>query len=240
MALPSNTVPVYTLTIPSTQKKLKYRPFLVKDEKALLIAQQSEDTDIIVDTIKEVIRSCASTPVDVDKLAIFDIEYIFLQIRAKSVGEFIDLKFQCDNDHGEQNPEATSIVRVDLTKAEVEIKKDHTNKVHLFNDVGIVLKYPTLSTLKKVEKFDTSNPDLVFEVLLDSIDYIYDGDQIFHAAEQTQKELEEFINNLTPQQFEKIQIFFETIPTLRIWVDYECGVCGKKHRKYLQGIQSFF
>lgn len=242
MALPMNATPVYTITIPSTKKEFKFRPFLVKDEKALLIAQQSEDPTVMLDTVKEVIKACANpkTPIDVEKLASFDVEYIFLQMRARSVGEFVDLVFQCDNDHGDENEKARATVRIDLSKVGVEFPEGHTNKIKLFGNVGIVMKYPNIETLKKLEQSNENDIDQIFDVVLDCIDYIYDESEVFAAKDQSKEELLEFLNNLTSEQFEHVQNFFQTMPSLKTWVDYKCPVCGKDHHKYMEGLQSFF
>lgn len=240
MSLPMNTTPVYTLTIPSTKKELKYRPFLVRDQKALLIAQQSEDVGIMLDTVKEVIRACAKSPIDVDKLASFDIEYIFLQMRAASVGEYVELIFACDTDHGVDNEKARATLQVDLRKAKVAFPENHKNKIELFEGVGAVMKYPTLDTLKKLETLDESNIDQLFGIVADCIDYIYTAEEVFASKDQSAEEMLEFLNNLTPDQFERLQDFFKTMPALRIDVEYTCPVCQKHHKKYMEGLQSFF
>lgn len=240
MALPLNATPVYTLTIPSTKKEFKFRPFLVKDEKALLIAQQSEDPTVMLDTVKEVIKSCAKTSVDVDKLPSFDIEYIFLQMRSRSVGEFVDLIFQCDTDHGEDNENARATVRIDISQVDVEFPEGHTNKIELFGNVGMVMKYPNIETLKKLEQLEEGDIDGEFDVVVDCIDYIFDEDEVFAAKDQSKPELLEFLNNLTSEQFENVKRFFDTMPSLKTWIDYKCPVCGKDHHKYMEGLQSFF
>lgn len=240
MSLPMNSTPVYTLTIPSTKKELKYRPFLVRDQKALLVAQQSEDLNVMLDTVKSVIQSCAKTPVDVDRLASFDIEYIFLQMRAVSVGEFVELVFQCDDDHGEQNEQARAKVVVDLRKAVLRGGEFASNKISLFNDVGVVLKYPTLDTIKRLDLATEDDIDCVFDVVIDCIECIYTSQEVFAAKDQNRNELLEFLNNLTSDQFDKIQEFFRSMPSLQIDVEYTCPVCGKHHKKYMEGLQSFF
>lgn len=237
MKLPMNATPVYTLTIPSTGKEMKYRPFLVRDEKALLIAQQSEDTVVMMDTLKDVIQSCAKSDVDVDSLASFDIEYIFTQLRAVSVGELVDLIFRCDTC---TSPEAVAKVTVDLKQIKVETPEHHTKKFQLFGDVGVVMKYPTVETLKKIETMTSGEADQVFEITIDCIDYIFDAEEVFPAHEQTRDEMMEFLNNLTPDQFEDIQVFFRTLPQVRAYVKYSCPVCQKEHNKYMEGLQSFF
>lgn len=240
MALPMNATPTYTITIPSTKEEFKFRPFLVKDEKALLIAQQSEDPTVMLDTVKEVIKACAKTSLDIDRLPSFDVEYIFLQMRAKSVGEFVDLIFQCDTDHGAENEKARSTVRIDLTKVGVEFPENHTNKIPVFGDVGIVMKYPNIETLKKLEVTAEDDLDGIFDIVTECIDYIYDTDEVFAAKDQNKEELIHFIDNLTSEQFERVQEFFQTMPSLKTWIDYKCPVCGKDHHKYMEGLQSFF
>lgn len=240
MALPVNSTPVYTVQVPSTKKEFKFRPFLVRDEKALLIAQQSENDSVMLDTVKEVIKTCAKSDIDVDKLASFDIEYIFLQMRAKSIGEIVQLSFQCDIDHGEDNPKSITTVDVNLEEVKVVQFDGHTNKVKLFGDVGVVLKYPTIDTIKKMESLSDSEVDQMFEIVVDCIDYIYDANEVHTAKDQRREELIEFLNNLTADQFDSIQEFFRTMPQLRAYVSYKCPVCGRDHNKYMEGLASFF
>lgn len=240
MALPMMNTPTYTMVVPSSGATVKYRPFLVKEEKALLIAQQSEDVVTMIETLKGVVKSCVQDKIDVDKLATFDLEYMFTQIRGKSVGETVDLIFACDLDHGEQNEKAKATVRVDLSTVTVQKSEDHTNKIDLFNDVGVVMKYPTVDVIKKLEGFNTSDLDTVFDIMALSIDYIYDGDELFHAKEQSKQDLLQFIENLSSEQFAKIQKFFETMPKIKKEIEYDCPVCGRHHVKVLEGLQSFF
>jgi hypothetical protein len=237
MALPINTAPIYTLTVPSSGESLKFRPFLVKEEKALLIAQQSEDTLVMVDTLKSVIKSCVIGEIKVDSLATFDLEYIFTQLRAKSVGETVDLLFPCDVCDDEK---AVVKITIDISNINVEKTPEHTNKVELFGEVGVIMKYPTVDILKKIQDIDSNNLDEMFKVIVDCIDYIYDGSEVFYAKEQTKEELLEFLYNLTSDQFAKVQKFFDTMPKLRHSVDYNCPVCGRAHHKTLEGLQSFF
>lgn len=237
MSLPMNATPVYTLTIPSTKKELKYRPFLVKDEKALLIAQQSEDPVVMLDTIKTVILSCAKSPIDVDTLASFDVEYIFTRLRSVSVGEKVDLVFACDVCEDEK---ARVEMSIDLLKMEVEFPKDHQVKIDLYDNVGIKMAYPTIETVKKIESADLTDIDQSIDIIVDCIECIYTEEEVFLAREQTREELTEFINNLTTEQFEKIQKFFQTMPSLKQYIHYQCPVCGREHNKYLEGLASFF
>ena len=238
MALPVQNVPVYNIKIPSSKEEFKFRPFLVKEQKALLLAQQSEDPLVMVDTLKAVIDSCAKSKVDVDRLAVFDLEYIFSQIRAKSVGENVDLFFYCDTCVDEK---AKVKISIDLTKLEVEFNPLHHAKIHLFGDVGIVMKYPTINVVKNIERYGESNDiDLTFDIIAECVDYIYDGEQLYYAKEQTKEELADFINNMTTEQFTKVEQFFDTLPKLQQKVSYNCPVCSKAHNKTLEGLNNFF
>lgn len=242
MALPMNTMPTFNLKVPSTGKTIKYRPFVVKEEKALLIAHQSEDVKVMVDTLKGVIKTCVLDEIDVDSLATFDLEYIFTKIRGKSVGESIDLLFQCDEDHGEElNKKAVTKVSVDIGTLEVVRNPDHTNKIELFSDVGVVMKYPSIDISKEIENTDgTTNVDNIFKVVMDSIDFVYQGEDVYYAKDQTREELAQFVNNLTSEQFARIQKFFETMPKLSTTVEYTCPICGKHHKRVLEGLNNFF
>jgi len=240
MALPMMSAPTYTMVVPSSGVSVKFRPFLVKEEKALLIAQQSEDIGVMIQTLKGIINTCVLETLDIDKLATFDLEYMFTQIRAKSVGEIIELIFPCDIDHGEDNEKARVKVSIDLTTLIVEKDPNHNNKINLFGDVGVVMKYPTMDVMKRLENLDTNDLDKVFSVVADSIDYIYQGEEIFYGKEQKHEELLQFLNNLTSEQFVKIQQFFATMPRIKKEIEYTCPVCQKQHRKMLEGMQSFF
>lgn len=237
MALPINSTPVYNLKLPSTGKELKFRPFLIKEEKALLLANQSEDAKVMIESLKQVIKSCVKDEIDVDSLATFDLEYLFTQIRAKSVGEIVELYLKCDTCTDEK---AVAKVDIDLTSIQVEKNPDHINKIILFDDVGVALKYPTIDVIKRFEDIDNANMDEVFSVVLECIDYIYTTTEVFYAKDQTKEELNTFLNNLSSEQFKNIQAFFETMPRLKHAIDYKCPVCNKEHHKVLEGLQSFF
>lgn len=237
MALPVMSTPTYEMTIPSSKEKVKFRPFLVREEKALLIAQQSDDPQVMLDTLKDVIVSCTLGKVDPNKLAIFDIEYIFLQLRAKSVGEISELVFSCLECN---DSKAKMNISIDLTKLEVNFNPDHKVDIQLFDNVGIKMKYPGLAMLDKMKNLDDNNVEGIFEMITSCIDCIYDDLNVYTAAEQTKEELEEFINNLTQEQFAKIQQFFETMPKLEKVIEFDCKVCGFHHKQTIQGIDGFF
>lgn len=242
MALPLNNTPIYSLTVPSTKETVKFRPFLVKEQKALLIAQQSENVNVMMDTLKSIIRSSVTSKLDLETLSLFDIEYIFLQLRAKSVGEEIELILKCPEEHGseEANKKAAVNVKVSIEDIKVEQSPEHTNNINLYNDVGVVMKYPSLETLSKFENVKTNDPSLIFDVIAESMDYIYDNEQVYPIKEQSKAEVKEFIDNLTSEQFERLQKFFETMPKLSHTLSFNCPVCAKHNSVKLEGLDSFF
>jgi len=237
MALPMKASPTYTMEVPSTKQKVRYRPFLVKEEKVLLIAHQSEDMETMVESLKQVIASCLLDPVEVEKLASFDIEYMFTQLRAKSVGEKSDVYVRCDTC---EDPKAVVKLTLDLTSLEVKFNPDHTTKISLFDDVGIAMKYPDIDVVKKIQHTSESDLDAIFDIVVECIDFIYTNEEMFSAKDQTKEEVMEFLNNLTPDQFNNIKQFFETMPRLSKEITYSCPVCHKEHNKVLEGLNSFF
>lgn len=237
MALPMQKTPVYKMVIPSINKEVSYRPFLVKEQKALLLAQQSEDQKTMISTLTSVLQSCVQDNIEVDKLAIFDLEYMFSQIRAKSVGESVELILKCDTCEDEK---AKVKVSVNLTELKVEKPKDHEANIRLFDDVGVVMKYPKLDIMDTIQSLEGGDIDSIFKIMYECIDTIYAGEEVHHAHEYSKKELNEFLENLTEDQFRKIQNFFETMPKLEKKLDYRCPVCSKDQSVVVSGIDSFF
>lgn len=237
MALPKQVLPTYTTQLPSTGKPIKFKPFQVREEKALLLAQQSDDKGIMADTLKDVVRHCVVDELNVESLAMFDLEYLLLQIRAKSIGEIVSLIFSCDVC---KDPKAKTKINFDLTQFEVKRNPNHTNKIKLFDTTGVVLKYPDVSAISKFDRLEDDDISGIFDLIINSIDYVYSDDEFFYAKDQTKQELHEFINNLTQVQFKELVNFFETMPKLRQDVTYTCPVCNLAHNKYIEGIDSFF
>jgi len=229
--------PVYKMVIPSNNKEISYRPFLVKEQKSLLLAQQSEDQKTMSSTLISVLQSCVLDDIDVDKLAMFDLEYMFSQIRAKSVGEVVELILRCDTCEDEK---AKVKVSVNLSELTVEKPKDHSTNIRLFDDVGVVMKYPKLDILETIQELEGGDIDSIFKIMCECIDTIYAGEEVHHAHEYSKKELNEFLENLTEDQFRKIQNFFETMPKLEKKLDYTCPVCNKYQSVVVSGIDSFF
>jgi hypothetical protein len=237
MALPKMNAPLYNTAIPSSKKEIKFRPFLVKEEKSLLLAQQSEDPKVMINTLKSIIENCIVDDVDVDKLAIFDYEYLFTQIRAKSVGEIVELMFLCDTCTDEK---AKSPVNLDISKFVVEFPEGHSNKIELFDDVGIMMKNPNIDTLDKLEQVNDGDINAIFDVVADCMESVYTTEEVFNTKDQTKQEVLDFLENLTQEQFKKIENFFLTMPKLRQKVEYDCPVCNKHHVKTMEGLESFF
>ena len=249
MGLPTITVPKYSLKLPSSGKEVKYRPFLVKEEKILLIAMESEDEKQILDATTTVIKNCVFGDIDIDTMPLFDIEYIFLWLRAKAKGELIELKYTC--------PDCEKNIDVSFNVENVKLKKvkDHANKIELTESLGVVLKYPNMIIQSKLDQFtDKSNVEKIFKTIQYCIDYIYDAEATYPAKDHTEKELIDFLESLTDPQFQKIAKFFEDIPSLNHKVHLECKskikgddkkkektkVCGYKEDIVLEGLASFF
>lgn len=236
MALPMYKHPTYTLKLPATGKEVKYRPFLVKDEKNLLLAQQSEIEMNMIDTLKNVIKDCIlSKDIDVEDLPIFDLEYIFTQLRTKSVGENVELLFTCSN---EECKEQTKIsFKID---PKLEIPEGHSCKIDLFDDVGVMMKYANVEMLKEISNLDLSNPDQIVKLIAKSIEYIYDAESVYPTKEQTEADMIKFVEGLPRTPTEKIRKFFETTPKLQQLVEYDCPACGTHNEYTVEGIESFF
>ena len=218
MTLPSIETPRYELTLPSTDKVIQYRPFLVKEEKILLVAMESNNNKEILNATKEILRACTFEKIDVDTLPIFDIEYIFLQIRSKSVGEIAKFKMLCPDDK-----ETYADVEVDLTKVNVQVDDAHTNNVLIDENrkLGIVFNYPTLEMTKAGFNVDDTNVDTLFDIMSLSINHIYEGEKIYPSKDSTKEEMKKFLEQLPQTAFVKIKTFFETMPQLRHSVEVE-------------------
>lgn len=235
MALPKMVVPKFFTTIPSTKEKVAFRPFLVKEEKALLLALESTDENSMVDAIKETISACVETKTNIEKLPFFDLEYLFLQIRAKSVGE--EAKFQYRHAGGvnrEGKPcEAVTDVVVKLDEVKTEEDPKHTNKIMLTDTVGVIMRYPTIETMKELV---TKRND--FEVVSRCIESVFDENDMYEP-ENTQDAIQ-FMESLNSSQFAKIVEFFETMPKMKHTVTYNCKGCGQEDTVTFEGIADFF
>ena len=234
MPLPKIATPTYELELPSTGKTVQYRPFLVKEEKLLVIALESEDTKQITTAIKAVIKACIKTRgVKVEALPTFDIEYLFLNIRGKSVGENLDVNIICPDDKETFVP-----TEIDLTKVEVEMDKEHSNKIELTDDIGMVMNYPTFQFMNF--KPDQTEVNQMFDIINSSIHQVYEGKTVYEKSDFNKKELKTFVESLTSEQFMKVQHFFETMPRLRHQIEVENPKTKVQNTITLDGLQAFF
>ena len=236
MSLPKINTPEYRLVIPSTDEEIRYRPFLVKEEKLLLIAQETGTDKATYEAIRNIITSCCLDPVDIDKLPLFDMEYIFLNVRAKSVGESVKLKVKCPDD------EETEVeVEVDLTEINVEMSDDHDARIQLTDNIGVLMSYPNFATVTKVQKMEEGKEtEQLFEMIASCMFQVWEGEETYDAMDYTAKDKREFLESLDHKQFEKLQIFFETMPTLKHEVEVTNPKTNVTSKVTLSGINAFF
>ena len=232
MALPKLETPIYTLTIPSTDEKIKYRPFLVKEQKRMMIAQESEEDQQIIDAMKQLINDCTFKKIDADICPLFDAEYIFLKIRSKSVGESITVNVTCPDD---EETKVEKTIKIDDIK--VSVFDDHTNEVEITDNIKMVFDYPLLSSFAKYGNAKQS--EMTFIVINDCIKEIHHGDEIHNKKDMSKKELSEFIDSLNGDQFKKVMGFFNTMPKLRHVIEVENPKTKVKSEVVLEGIRSF-
>ena len=238
MPLPKIATPTYELELPSTGKSIKYRPFLVKEEKVLVIALESEDNKQITNAIKAVLKSCVLTKgIKVETLPTFDIEYLFLNIRGKSVGEELDVTLICQDDG-----ETEVSVQIDLDDIQIQKNDDHTNQVKLDNSLMMELRYPSLDQfIKSNFDFDDKNQmDQSFALIASCIDKIYSEDEVWATADCTKKEMNDFLESMNSSQFKEIEKFFETMPKLKHEIKITNPKTGVESDVVLEGLASFF
>jgi hypothetical protein len=236
MALPKLTTPTYELEIPSTDEKIKYRPFLVKEEKILLIALESGKSDDIMTAIKDIVTECTYGKIDLGKIPMFDVEYIFLNIRAKSVGEVSTLRLLCPDDK-----ETYVNVDIDLSEIMVQVDKGHNPKIELTDEMGMIMTYPNIDSLSASGVTDIT-ADNMLDVISACILQIYDkkGEEVFETKDQTKKEVSEFVESLNTKQFADVQKFFDTMPKLKHTIEVENPKTKVKSKIVLQGLNDFF
>jgi len=236
MALPILTTPTYELEIPSTEEKIKYRPFLVKEEKILLIAMESNESVEIIQAVKTIVSECTFNKLDLGKLPMFDVEYIFLQIRSKSVGEVSELKLLCQDDG-----ETYADVKVNLSEIQVEVIDGHTNKIELTDEMGIIMQYPTIDSFTDMGITNINSTNML-DIISTCILQIYDkkGEDVHYAKDQTKKELIDFIEQLNTKQFKDVQKFFDTMPKLQHTITVKNPKTKVESEVILNGLNDFF
>ena len=238
MPLPKISTPSYELELPSTGETITYRPFLVREEKILILSLESEDQKQITNAVKQVLKECVKTKgIKIDTLPSFDIEYLFLNIRAKSVGETIDLVVTCGDDGVTEVPVTVAIDDIQVVKSD-----DHSPDVELADGYTVKMKYPSLSQFIE-NNFNQKDDDAVeksFEIVASSIDMVYNDEEMFAASECTKKELKEWVESLTSEHFQKIEKFFETMPKLKHTLKVTNPKTKKENTIVLEGLSDFF
>jgi len=236
MALPKLTTPTYELEIPSTDEKIKYRPFLVKEEKILMMAMESKADSDITQAVKDIVMECTFNKVKIDDMPMFDVEYIFLQIRSKSVGEISKLKLLCPDDD-----KTYADVELNLNEVKVQVGDNHTNKIDLGNDMGMIMKYPSIDSFSETGIRDI-NPSNMLDVISACILQIFEkkGEKVYDTKDQTRKEVIDFIEQLSTKQFKDVQNFFETMPKLKHEITITNPKTKKESKVTLTGLNDFF
>ena len=237
MGLPKLDTPIYELVLPSTEEKIKYRPFLVKEEKVLLQALETSDDKEIKNAIKEIVNTCTFGSLDASKIPTFDLEYVFLQIRSKSVGEVAKVRLLCQDDK-----ETYVNTEVDLSKVEVQVDDKHSNNIVIDKDknIGMTMKYPTIDTVDPALNVKGMKTNQLFDMIIKCIDSIYEGETQHQVNDYSKEEMNKFLESLDRKAFDKINNFFETMPQLRHEVEIENPKTKVKSTVVMKGAQDFF
>lgn len=237
MGLPTHTYPIFTTTIPSTKQKISFRPFLVSEQKSLLIADETQDFDTMAMTVKEVLKNTIQDDIDIDNLASVDIEYLFTQVRAKSVGEIVELRFGC-TDECTDIEKSFVIIPVDLTEIEVDFPVDFSDTIQLSDNMWMKMKLPTIDAGKYIVDADDQDADL--KVIASCIETIYTKDELWNMQENSTDEILNFIRNLTTKQFDEVEKFFHNMPVLHKVIEWDCPVCKRHNVREIRGLKDFF
>ena len=236
MALPKLNTPTYELEIPSTDEKIKFRPFLVKEEKILMMALETKDNAQIISAVKDIVSECTFNKLNISTMPMFDVEYIFLQIRSKSVGEVSKVKILCPDDK-----KTYTNVEIDLNEVKVQVEDEHTNKIELTDSMGMIMTYPNIDSFSDngIQNINASN---MLDVIGTCILQIYEdkGEKVYEAKDQTKKELVEFIEQLNTKQFQDVQKFFDTMPRLKHTIKVKNPKTKKTSDVTLSGLNDFF
>ena len=233
MALPKLNNATYELTLPSTGEQVIYRPFLVKEQKALMIAQESEDDKQIENTLAQILNDCVLEDIDPYKMPVFDVEYLFLRIRGKSVGEKVTVRLLCPDD------EKTRVdVDINLEEVDVQMSNDHTNVIRLTKDISLVMRYPRFEDMSGFDNESQTNS--LFDMIKRCVHEIHDGDTIHHRVDMSEKELDTFIESMSTQNLEEVSVFFDTMPKLIHIVKAKNPKTKKKVEIPIEGLQNFF
>ena len=240
MPIPKIDLPIYELKLPSSGKEIRVRPFVVKEEKLLLMAAESDDTDEIIKTTKQIVNNCIiDEKIDIDNLPFFDIDYLFIALRAKSIGEKIDMSFTCNNTVDDVTCRHVFDVPIDIADAKVVIPEKISKKIDLGNSMIIKMKYPTYSIMKVIDSND-SIINKKIKVMANCIESISTKDKVLTTKDFTKKEAEEYIESLTSEQFMKIEEFVDNFPYFMVELNHKCQKCGYDHHIEYRDFASFF
>ena len=240
MALPKIDVPTYLIDLPVSKKQIKYRPFLVKEQRNLLMAMESSDASTIQQSVKDILHNCTLTEgIDIEKLPIIDVEYYFINLRAKSVGEIVESRYKCNNEVNDVECGNIMESEINLLDIKVQTNDEISPEIKLDSKLTVKLKYPEFSIVEDSLKYDSIN-EVTFNMIAQSIEYIYDGEQFYYAKESTPKELLEFVECMNQDQFAKVEEFFNNLPKLKETLDITCKKCGFEHHIDVEGLESFF
>jgi hypothetical protein len=240
MALPKLDVPSYEIDLPVSKKKIKYRPFLVKEQRNLLMALESQDSNTTQQAVRDILINCTiNEDIDIDKLPIIDIEYYFINLRAKSVGEIVESRYRCNNIVDDKECGNIMEKNIDLTQIKVQVPEDIKPEIQLTPQISIKMKYPEFGVVKDSLKFEDIT-EVTFNMIAESIEYIYDGEQFYYGHEAQPGEMLEFVEGMNQEQFFKVEKFFDNLPKLKEEVKITCGKCGFNHTIEVEGLESFF
>ena len=243
MALPKMNIIKHKLTLPSTGKEYTYRPFLVKEEKVLMMAMESGEPKDMIRSLRDIISTCVEGNIKVDSLPMFDVEYIFLQLRSRSVGEKTPVTYTLENDPCDKlkNKNCSYATEINLDEIKVEKNKDHNDLIDLTDDIKVKMRYPQIEASAEIIGLEGDKlVDKTFDMIGSCMEYIMEGEEIHKTSDYSQKEVEEFLNSLSSPQFRKIQVFFDTMPKLRKEITAKCSDCGKENIRVLEGLADFF
>lgn len=232
MALPKLNNPTYEMVVPSTQEKVSYRPFLVKEQKILMMAQESEDPAMMTRTVCELVENCVGGIQDAMKLPTFDVEYMFMQLRSVSVGSEVELMMLCQDDETTKVP-----VSINIGDIKVSALDEHNTTVMITDKIGMTFRYPNMTDVARYAKDDMSNVEITFGIIQDCLVNVFDENNVYD--EMNPKELQEFVESMTTEQFTGVQGFFDTMPKLRHEIEYENPNTKVMNKTVLEGMQSF-
>ena len=240
MALPKLDVPTYEIELPVSKTKIKFRPFLVKEQKNLLMAIESNESTTIQQNVKDILNNCTVTEgIDIDKLPIIDVEFYFVNLRAKSVGEVVQSRYKCNNTVDDR--ECGNIMEKDINLLELKVLMDDTisPEIQLTNKVSIKMKYPEFGIVQDSLKYEDIT-DITFNMIANSIEYIYDGEQCYYGHVAHPGEMLEFVEGMNQEHFSKVEEFFNKLPKLKETIDLTCSKCGFQHKIDVEGLENFF